>query len=144
MEEAVFAMGCFWHPQKLFDELEGVLETEVGYTGGDVDNPTYREVCTGDTGHAEAVKIVFDEDEITYEELLDVFWKNHDYCQLNRQGPDVGTQYRSAIFWADEEQKRLAEKTKPDDAVTEITEFTEWWPAEEYHQHYENKRKSIF
>lgn len=136
MQEAVFAMGCFWHPQKLYDELEGVLETEVGYTGGDKNFPTYQEVCSGETGHAEAVKFTYDEKEITYRELLEVFWNNHDYCQLNRQGLDVGTQYRTAIFYTNEEQKRLAEESKPEDAVTEIEELGEWWKAEEEHQQY--------
>lgn len=136
MAVATFAMGCFWHPQKLFEEVEGVTSTQVGYTGGEVEDPTYRQVCSGTTGHAEAVRVEFDPEVVSYEELLSVFFENHNFCQLNRQGPDIGEQYRSAIFYHDKRQKKLAEDAMPDDAVTQVVQATDWWPAEEYHQHY--------
>ena len=136
MAVATFAMGCFWHPQQLFNELEGITHTEVGYTGGTSKNPSYQDVCSGTSGHAEAVKIIYDENIISYEELLTIFWNNHDYCQLNQQGPDIGTQYRSAIFYHTNKQKKLANQTKPQQAVTQIQQANQWHKAEDYHQHY--------
>jgi peptide-methionine (S)-S-oxide reductase len=136
MAVATFAMGCFWHPQKLFDELQGVEHTEVGYTGGNTANPDYKEVCSGNTGHAEAVRIEYDENIISYKQLLEVFWNNHDYCQLNRQGPDIGEQYRSAIFYHTPQQEKLAKESKPEESVTQIQPATQWYKAEEHHQHY--------
>lgn len=136
MATATFAMGCFWHPQTLYDQLTGVTHTEVGYTGGTTKNPSYKEVCQGKSGHAEAVRIEYDENKISYEELLEVFWNNHDYCQLNRQGVDVGEQYRSAIFYHNKTQQTQAKNSKPSDSVTQIVKATQWYKAEEYHQHY--------
>jgi peptide-methionine (S)-S-oxide reductase len=136
MAVATFAMGCFWHPQQLYEKLTGVTHTEVGYTGGRTQNPTYKEVCGGESGHAEAVRVEYDEDIISYQELLEVFWANHDYCQLNRQGVDIGEQYRSAIFYHNNKQEQQARKSKPEESVTEITPITQWYKAEEYHQHY--------
>lgn len=145
MEKATFGAGCFWHVEEAFRHLNGVLSTTVGYTGGTLKNPTYEEVCTDKTGHAEAVEITFDHQKITYEELLRVFWDIHDPTTKNRQGPDVGTQYRSAIFYHSPEQKNAAELSKKDleksrkyskKIITEITKATTFYPAEEYHQHY--------
>lgn len=138
-------MGCFWQPDKLFSDVLGVLKTTVGYTGGHVDNPTYKQVCSGKTGHAEATEIEYDPDKINFNELLDIFWKNHNPTTANRQGPDVGEQYRSAIFYHNDDQKKLAEKTKAEldqsgkfknPIVTEITKAQTFYPAEEYHQKY--------
>jgi len=141
MESAVFAAGCFWGVQFYFDQVPGVKETMVGYTGGHTEKPSYEDVCSHTTGHAEAVKIIFDPAEVTYETLLKQFFKMHDPTQLNRQGPDVGDSYRTAIFYNTEVQKEQAEKVKKESAsnfsepiVTEITEATEFWPAEDYHQ----------
>lgn len=148
MEKATFGAGCFWHVEETFRQLKGVLSTTVGYTGGTVKNPTYEEVCTDKTGHAEAVEIVYDPQKISYEELLSVFWDIHDPTTKNRQGPDVGTQYRSAIFYHTQEQKTAAEVSKKNlehsgkykkKIVTEITEATAFYPAEEYHQQYLRK-----
>ena len=146
MQKAIFAAGCFWHVQATFDEINGVMKTTVGYTGGSRKNPVYRDVCNGDTGHAEAVMIEFDPVKVSYEELLGVFWKIHDPTQLNRQGPDKGTQYRSAIFYFNEEQKTAAEKSMKKEQknhmnkiMTEITPASEFYPAEEYHQDYYKK-----
>jgi peptide methionine sulfoxide reductase msrA/msrB len=147
-ETAYLAGGCFWGMEELLRAQPGVLETEVGYTGGATANPRYREVHAGSTGHAEAVKIVFDPAKTSYEDLLLFFFRMHDPTTLNRQGNDIGTSYRSAIFYADEEQKSTAERTKArvDAAgawkrpvVTEVVPFTDWWPAEEYHQDYLEK-----
>lgn len=144
-EMATFAAGCFWGVEAILSRLDGVLETTVGYTGGHVENPTYSQVCTGQTGHAEAVQVVFDPTVISYEQLLDYFWRLHDPTTLNRQGPDVGSQYRSAIFYHTERQKEAAEKSKaeldrsgvfPRQAVTEIVPASTFYPAEEYHQDY--------
>lgn len=144
-ETAVFAGGCFWCMEPPFDKLEGVLSTTSGYTGGTVKNPTYKQVSAGGTGHAEAVKIVYDPAKISYSELLDVFWKNIDPTTPDRQFCDRGSQYRSAIFYLDEEQKKLAEasrdaleKNKPFDGsiVTTIEAGSTFYPAEEYHQDY--------
>ena len=110
--KATFGAGCFWHVEDIFTKTKGISSTKVGYIGGQLPNPTYEEVCTDKTGHAEAVQVEYDPDEISFEELLDVFWKNHNPTTLNRQGPDVGIQYRSAIFFHDEKQKDIAEKSK--------------------------------
>lgn len=142
---AVFAAGCFWGVEDAFMKVEGVISTKVGYTGGDTEDPTYEDVCTDRTGHAEAIFIVYDADVISYEKLLKVFWSIHDPTQLNKQGPDVGSQYRSAIFFFSQEQKRLAEEDKNRfnnkgiyrrPVVTEISPAAEFWDAEEYHQKY--------
>jgi peptide-methionine (S)-S-oxide reductase len=147
MATATFAAGCFWQVEAEFRQTEGVLATEVGYAGGVTENPTYRDVCTDRTGHAEVVRVEFDPTKISYDALLDVFWGLHDPTTLNRQGPDVGSQYRSAIYVHDAEQKDAAEasKTRAQDhfrrpIVTEITPATEFYPAEDYHQRYLEKR----
>jgi len=145
---ATFAAGCFWGPEARFRALDGVVDTEVGYTGGTVDHPDYRSVCAGDTGHAEAVRMTYHPEKISYEELLDVFWEMHDPSQRNRQGLDVGSQYRSAIFTHDDEQQQIAERAKRElDAsgrlnapvATEIRPAGPFWRAEEYHQRYLEK-----
>lgn len=150
-EEAVLAGGCFWGVETLLEETEGVVTAISGYSGGHVDNPTYKQVSSGTTGHAEAVLVVFDPKVISYRELLDIFWRLHDPTQLNRQGPDIGSQYRSVIFYMNEEQKKIAEKSKAEfdakgvfdkPAVTEIVAFEKFWPAEEYHQDYSEKNPS--
>jgi len=145
LDVATLAGGCFWCVEAIFRELKGVHEVVPGYTGGHVANPTYEQVCTGTTGHAEAVQITYDPEVISFEDLLDVFWRTHDPTTLNRQGADVGTQYRSAIFYHDEVQKGVAEKSKaeteasglwPDPIVTEIVPYRSFYPAEEYHRDY--------
>ncbi len=142
---ATFGSGCFWCTEAVFQQLEGVQTVTSGYTGGEVEDPTYEAVCAGTTGHAEVVQVGFDPEVITFKELLEVFWKTHDPTTKNRQGNDVGTQYRSAIFYHDDEQKQLAEeyKKKLDESgafrapiVTEITEFKKFYSAEEYHLNY--------
>lgn len=149
MAKATFAAGCFWGVEADFRDVEGVLATTVGYTGGTTEKPTYEQVCTGQTGHAEAVEVEFDPEQVSYEELLDVFWKLHDPTQLDRQGPDYGTQYRTAIFvHSDEQEKaaiasrdRLADSgkvTRP--IVTQIVPAEDFWRAEEYHQQYFQKQ----
>lgn len=144
-DTATFGTGCFWCTEAIFQELKGVLKATSGYTGGHVANPSYEEVCTGTTGHAESLQIIYDPTVITYDELLEVFWESHDPTSLNRQGNDVGTQYRSAIFYHNEEQKQKAEHYKAElnkngaydkPIVTEITAYTKFYPAEDYHQHY--------
>ena len=144
-ETATFGTGCFWCTEAVFQELKGVIKVTSGYSGGQAINPTYEEVCSGTTGHAECLQIVFDPSVISFDELLEVFWESHDPTQLNRQGNDVGTQYRSAIFYHNEEQKEKAEhyKAELDKAgayakpiVTEITAFTKFYPAEDYHKDY--------
>ena len=149
MEKATFAAGCFWHVEEAFRNLEGVVSTRVGYTGGTMKNPTYEDVCTDKTGHAEAVEVTFDPTKITYDELLEMFWEIHDQTTLNRQGPDRGTQYRSAIFYHTPDQKAAAERSKEKleqsttyrkKIVTEITEATEFYQAEDYHQQYLEKQ----
>ncbi len=149
MREAAFAAGCFWGVEANFSKVGGVLDTEVGYMGGVKEKPTYKEVCTGRTGHAETVHLVYDPDIVSYEELLDVFWRIHDPTTPNRQGPDVGTQYRSAIFFYDEGQRIAAGRSKENlassgrfrrEVVTEIVPATAFWRAEEYHQRYFEKK----
>jgi peptide-methionine (S)-S-oxide reductase len=146
-EKATFAAGCFWQVEADFRRVEGVTRTTAGYTGGTLDQPSYEDVCTDRTGHAEAVLVEFDPDRVSYDELLQVFWKSHDPTQLNRQGPDVGSQYRSAIFVLDEAQERAARESKERaqgrfdrPVVTEIVPGAEFWPAEDYHQRYLEKR----
>jgi peptide-methionine (S)-S-oxide reductase len=145
VEVATFGNGCFWCTEAVFEELKGVESAISGYSGGRVPNPTYEQVCTGGTGHAEVIQITFDPEVITFPELLEVFWKTHDPTTLNQQGPDHGTQYRSAVFYHSEEQRELAEKYKQrlDESgafdapiVTEITKFQKFYPAEDYHQEY--------
>ncbi|HEY4546573.1 MAG TPA: peptide-methionine (S)-S-oxide reductase MsrA [Pedomonas sp.] len=142
-ETAILAAGCFWCVEAVFDDLVGVQSVESGYIGGHVDNPTYRQVCEEDTGHAEAVRITFDPSQISYDELLDVFFHVHDPTTLNRQGNDVGTQYRSAIFYLNDAQKASAEKAIaeaqpewPSPIVTQVVAATRFWEAEDYHQEY--------
>ena len=146
---ATFGAGCFWGVEVAFRNVRGVKDAKVGYLGGTLANPTYRDVCTGRTGHAEVVQVEYDPTEVTYDRLLDVFWENHDPTTLNRQGPDVGTQYRSAIFYHSPEQKRAAEESKSRleasgklrrPIVTEITDASTFYPAEDYHQQYLEKR----
>ena len=147
MNIAIFAAGCFWGIEKKFDLIKGVTKVEVGYTGGKTQDPTYEQVCYEETGHAEAVKINFDEKIITYKELLNIFWSCHNPTTLNRQGPDIGKQYRSAIFYLNEKQKTEAEESKKivnentfnNKIVTEITKFDVFYLAEEYHQKYLKK-----
>lgn len=147
LQVATFGNGCFWCTEAIFQQLNGVEKVVSGYSGGKVKNPTYKEVCSGLTGHAEVIQITYDPKKITFDELLEVFWKTHDPTTLNRQGADEGTQYRSAVFYHTEEQKKLAtDYRKKLDAsgafdnpiVTEITAFTEFYPAEDYHQNYFN------
>jgi peptide-methionine (S)-S-oxide reductase len=144
--KATFAAGCFWGVEDAFRQVKGVTSAMVGYTGGSTKNPTYKDVCTGRTGHAEAVEVEFDSSQVSYRELLAVFFQSHDPTTMNRQGPDFGTQYRSAIFFHDETQKRLAEASRAEvqkrfkqPVVTEITPASTFWRAEEYHQDYYKK-----
>ncbi|SMD37357.1 peptide-methionine (S)-S-oxide reductase [Reichenbachiella faecimaris] len=147
MEIATFGNGCFWCTEAIFQELNGVSKAVSGYMGGEVKNPTYKEVCSGTTGHAEVLQITYDPSVITFDELLEVFWKTHDPTTLNRQGNDVGTQYRSAVFYHNADQKMLASEYKgkldasgawSDPIVTEITAADTFYPAEDYHQEYFN------
>jgi len=149
MAKATFAAGCFWGVEATFRQLPGVTSTRVGYIGGQTANPTYKEVCTDRTGHAEAVEVDYDPSKISYEKLLDVFWENHDPTQLNRQGPDWGTQYRSAIFFHTPEQEAAAKASKGRLAssgrfskpiVTQIVAAPQFYEAEDYHQQYLEKR----
>src|SRR5881296_1397389 len=149
MAKATFAAGCFWGVEATFRALPGVTSTRVGYTGGNFANPTYKDVCTDGTGHAEAVEVDFDPAKISYERLLDVFWENHDPTQVNRQGPDFGTQYRSAIFFHSPEQEAAAKQSRAAleasgklkrPIATEITPASTFYRAEEYHQKYLQKR----
>jgi len=146
-ETAIFAAGCFWGVEAAFRELPGVRATAVGYTGGTAENPSYKQVCTGRTGHAEAVRVEYDPKKVSYELLLDTFWRIHDPTTLNRQGWDMGTQYRSAIFFTDPEQQVAAAASLQDQQaehrdriVTEITPASAFYPAEEHHQRYFEKR----
>ncbi len=145
LQTATLAGGCFWCLEAVYDELKGVHSVESGYAGGHVDNPSYRDVCTGNTGHAEVVQIQFDPNIVSYRDLLNVFFTIHDPTTLNRQGADVGTQYRSAIFYHDEEQKKITEEVIKDlnakkiwdnPIVTEVTKFDKFYKAEDYHQEY--------
>ena len=149
MEKATFAAGCFWGVEATFRQIPGVISTRVGYTGGQTENPTYKEVCTDRTGHAEAVEVEFDPAKVRYADLLKVFWENHDPTQLNRQGPDWGTQYRSAIFFTSPEQETTAKISK--DALTNAHRFSKpivtqivpavtFYEAEDYHQQYLEKK----
>jgi peptide-methionine (S)-S-oxide reductase len=146
--KATFGAGCFWGVEASFKQLSGVIDAVSGYSGGTVENPTYEQVCTGRTGHAEVVQVTYDPERISYDQLLEAFWAIHDPTTLNRQGPDVGTQYRSVIFVHDDEQKDAALASKEalerqdrfsDAIVTEITPFEAFYPAEEYHQRYYEK-----
>lgn len=147
-QKATFGAGCFWGVEAAFREVKGVVSTAVGYMGGDRDNPSYQEVCTGATGHTEVVEVIFNPEEVSYNDLLYIFWTIHDPTTLNRQGPDIGVQYRSVIFYHDQEQKELAEKMRdklqksnihPRDIVTAIEPAQTFWKAEEYHQQYFKK-----
>ena len=147
MEIAVLALGCFWGPEIKFSKIDGIIKTEVGYCGGSSPNTTYKEVCLGDTNHAEVVKLDFDEKIITYEKILKIFFQIHDPTTLNSQGPDFGTQYRSEIFYLNDKQKKIAERILKDidkrlsgKVVTKISLLKNYCPAEEYHQKYLEKR----
>ncbi len=147
MEIAVLALGCFWGPEIKFSKIDGIIKTEVGYCGGDSQTTTYKEVCTGNTNHAEVVKLDFDEKVISYEKILNIFFEIHDPTTLNSQGPDFGTQYRSEIFYLNDKQKIIAEKTLKNlneklsgKVVTKISLLKNYCPAEEYHQKYLEKR----
>jgi peptide-methionine (S)-S-oxide reductase len=148
-KKATFGAGCFWGVEAAYRQIPGVLSTRVGYLGGTMENPTYRDVCSGRTGHAEVVEVTYDSDRLTYDDMLTVFWDNHNPTTLNRQGPDIGTQYRSAIFYHDDEQKEAAVASKEERArsgkyrnpiVTEITPASTFYEAEDYHQQYLEKR----
>ena len=150
MEIATLAAGCFWGVEAAFEKIKGIEKTTVGYTGGKTKNPTYEQVCTNKTGHAEAIQIMYNPEEIKYDQILEIFWTIHDPTQLNRQGPDIGTQYKSVIFYHNEQQKIIAEKLKDKlekskkykkPIVTEITPVKKFYPAEEYHQQYLKKRQ---
>ena len=149
MEKATFAAGCFWGVEAAFRQIKGVKSTAVGYEGGSLDNPSYQDVCTDKTGHAEVVQVEYDPAQVSYEQLLDVFWSNHDPTTRNRQGPDVGSQYRSVIFYHTPEQEKAAAASKQrleqsgtyrKPIVTEIVPAATFWRAEEYHQQYLEKR----
>ena len=148
---AIFAAGCFWGIEEKFLSHRGVLDTEVGYTGGITNEPSYHDVCTGETGHAEAVRVKFDQDEVSYEELVNLFFEMHDPTTLNRQGLDIGTQYRSEIFCLDDDQYLIADAMKrkynkeiySDKIVTSISMAENFWIAEEYHQKYLRKKKNM-
>jgi len=148
-EIATFGASCFWGVESAFQQVRGVIDTAAGYSGGDTPNPTYKDVCTDETGHAEVVQVTFDPAKVSYEQLLDVFWKVHDPTQLNRQGPDFGTQYRTAIFTHSPEQEAIAKKSRAAleasgklkrPIATEITPASTFYRAEEYHQKYLQKR----
>ena len=149
MQKATFAAGCFWGVEATFRQIPGVISTRVGYIGGHTENPTYKEVCTDRTGHAEAVEVEFDPSKVAYNDLLQVFWENHDPTQVNRQGPDWGAQYRTAIFYHSPEQQAQAEASKqalekshryPKPIATQIVPAVTFYPAEDYHQQYLEKR----
>jgi peptide-methionine (S)-S-oxide reductase len=151
IDTATFGTGCFWCTEAIFEEMNGVVKVISGYSGGKVPNPTYKQVCTGETGHAECVQVLYEPDKVSYDELLEVFWQVHDPTTLNRQGADVGTQYRSVIFYHDKEQKEKAEHYKEElnknqayknPVVTEIAPFTKFYPAEDYHQEYYQNNKN--
>jgi len=149
MEKATLAAGCFWGVQLNLDQAHGVISTTVGYTAGHTKNPTYETICSGQTNHAEAVEVIFDPGKITFEQLLALFWQFHDPTTLNQQGPDRGSQYRSAIYYHSEKQRQTAQASLaqcaasglwPNPIVTEITKASQFWPAEDYHQKYLEKR----
>lgn len=151
LQQATFGAGCFWHVEEAFSKVKGVTSTSVGFMGGTFKNPGYKDVCKGDTGHAEVVHLEFDSNIVSYEKLLEVFWDIHNPTTLNRQGPDIGTQYRSAIFYHRDDQEKIAnaekeklEKSKKfkDEIVTEITPASTFYIAEEYHQKYFEKQKA--
>ena len=151
IDEATFGGGCFWCIEAVFNRVEGVVEVESGYAGGETKNPTYREVCTGETGHAEVIQIIYDKNQISYGELLEVFWQAHDPTTLNRQGQDIGTQYRSIILVHDDEQKSIADSSKKmvelkgefkNAVVTEIEPLKDFYPGEKYHQDYFRDNRS--
>jgi peptide-methionine (S)-S-oxide reductase len=151
-EKAMFGAGCFWGVESTFRQVPGVVDAAVGYSGGHLARPTYQDVCAERTGHAEVLQVEFDPEKVSYDRLLDVFWANHDPTTKNRQGPDVGEQYRSAIFYFSPEQKAAAEASKAREEasgrhrrpiVTEITPASEFWRAEEYHQRYLEKRGMV-
>ena len=146
-EKATFGAGCFWQVEEAYRKTPGVIETAVGYEGGHTENPTYEQVCAGNTGHAEVTQVTFDPDQVSYEELVEKFWAVHDPTQMNRQGPDVGDQYRTAIFTHSDEQAEIARKSLEnaqskfkDPIVTTVEPATGFWKAEEYHQCYLQKR----
>ena len=147
-ETATFGTGCFWCTEAIFQNVEGVISVTSGYSGSEIKNPTYKEVCSGNTGHAECLNVVYDASKISFDELLEIFWQTHDPTTLNRQGNDVGTQYRSVIFYHNDEQKMLAEKYKDalnksgafkNPIVTTLEPFTVFYPAEDYHNDYYNQ-----
>jgi peptide-methionine (S)-S-oxide reductase len=149
LETALFGAGCFWGVESAFRQIPGVVDVRSGYTGGTLENPSYEDVCTDRTGHAEVVQVKYDPSKVTYEQLLNAFWKMHDPTQLNRQGPDHGTQYRSAIFYTTPEQQAIAQRSKAAieasgtfrrPIVTEITPASKFYEAEDYHQRYYEKR----
>lgn len=149
MDKAMFGAGCFWGVEATFRQVPGVQDVAVGYSGGHMDNPTYEDVCTGKTGHAEVIEVTFDSEVVSYETLLGIFWKCHDPTTLNRQGPDIGTQYRSAVFYYDDAQRKTAEESKSAMAdagtfrrpiTTEISPAATFYRGEEYHQRYLEKR----
>ena len=149
MEKATFGMGCFWGPEVTFGKIDGVTDTKVGYMGGGMENPDYRSVCSGKTGHVEVVQVTFHPAKISYQQLLEVFWRSHDPTQVNRQGPDVGTQYRSVVFFHDEDQRERAELSRRQldesgavgrSVATSIEPAATFWAAEDYHQRYLEKR----
>ncbi len=153
LEQATFAAGCFWGVEARFRKIDGVIDAVSGYTGGTVENPTYKQVCGGNTGHAESVLVTYDPDKVSYEKLLEEFWKMHDPTTLNRQGPDFGSQYRSAIFYHNQEQKQAAEELKGQleqsgkydkKMVTEIAPAQDFYKAEEYHQRYFEKHPGLY
>ena len=150
-QRAIFGAGCFWGVEANFRKIDGVVSTRVGYTGGHFSTPTYKKVCSHKTGHAEAVEVTFDPSKISYDDLLEIFWSIHDPTTLNRQGPDIGDQYRSAIFYLNEEQREKAESFKAkveatkrfkNPIVTQIVSASDFWQAEEYHQQYVEKSKN--
>jgi len=146
-EKATFGAGCFWNIEEIFAKTKGIIKTKVGYIGGKTKNPTYEKVCSGKTGHVEAIEVIFDPSKISYDKLLDIFWKIHNPTTKNRQGLDIGTQYNSVIFYYDKKQKEVAEKSKKEiqkkskkEIVTQIKKASYFWKAEEYHQKYIEKQ----
>lgn len=149
MEKVMFGAGCFWGVEAMFRQVPGVIDAVSGYSGGHLENPTYEDICSDDTGHAEVVEVIYDPEKVSFDALLNVFWENHNPTTMNRQGPDIGTQYRSAIFYNTPEQQTAAERSKAQwdtsgrfrsPIVTEITPAQEFYRAEEYHQRYLEKR----